>query len=434
MKRIFAILGISLLAANSLSYGRTGEPKLAPTEKAYILSRFCVEVKYNFAFYDKLTFSWDSICSAAMPALVSTQSDEEFIRGMQALCARLNDGHTYVFELNNPSNPDDWICPFPMKSRRIGDKVFVTDVYSTVLQEQGVQPGCEILGIDGENVLEYAEKHIMPYMASSTPQWSEYRPFAEYELTKDKRSKVSEIRLRNKNGKEFAIESSRDIPWDLQTNSSTINLKVLRENVGLMKIGSFQNSDFSRSYFDEVYNDILKTDALIIDIRGNSGGNSLHADYLIRHFCTEPIPKGKWRSPKYIAAHGSWNYPKEWHVQDADSIDPIQDKEIYRKPVVLLVDACTFSSAEDLCVSFRGARRGKIVGTPTGGSTGNPIFIDLGGGIACCICTKHEVDADGNEFVGLGIQPDIIVREDAAAFLKGKDNLIEAALEVLVGL
>lgn len=431
MKKLFTVFVICLWANNILGAAQTTDQKLSPTEKAYILSRFCTEVKYNFAFYNKLTFDWDSICRASMPALVSTNSDEEFLKGLQALCAQLNDGHTYIFELNNPRNPADWIRPFPMNTKRIGDRVFVTDVYSSVLQQSGIEAGCEIIEIDGQNVLEYAMTHIQPYLSSSTPQWSRFRPFAEFELTKDKSSKVSKILFRNRKGKESIIESNRNISWDLSKKNSALEFKTLKGNVGLLKVGSFQNSDFSRSYFDELYNEILKTDALIIDIRDNGGGNSSHADYLISHFCDQPIPQGTWSSPMYIAAHGSWNYPQEWYTQTSNPITPVKEKSIYHKPVVLLVNATTFSSAENLCVSFRGAKRGKIIGTPTGGSTGNPIFVDLGGGIGCCICTKHELDAEGNEFIGLGIQPDIIVEEDVNTFLKNKDSVMEKALEIL---
>ncbi len=59
-----------------------------------------MEVKYNFAFLDRLTFNWDSICSARMPELVSTSSDEEFIAGMKSLSVVLKDGHTTILELN----------------------------------------------------------------------------------------------------------------------------------------------------------------------------------------------------------------------------------------------------------------------------------------------------------------------------------------------
>lgn len=428
MKNIFVII-VCLLTLYIPSFSQTTESGLGPAEKAYILSRFCTEVKYNFAFYDKLTFNWDSICSASMPALVSTTDDEEFVKGMKALCAKLKDGHTYIFELNNPKNPADWVRPFPMKTKRIGDRVFVTDVFSSKLQKAGVEPGCEVIEIDGDNVLEYAEKRIQPYLASSTPQWTKFSPFEEFELTKDKSSIVSSILFKDKKGKEFSIDSNRNIPWDLAKNNSAITFRILKGNIGLLTVNSFQNSDFNRSYFDELYEEILRTDALIIDIRGNKGGNSLHADYLISHFSDQPIPQGRWRSPKYIAAHASWNYPKEWYVKTSDSISPVSGKEIYRKPVVLLVNSTTFSSAENFCVSFRGARRGKIIGTPTGGSTGNPIFIDLGGGIGCCICTKHELDAEGKEFIGSGIQPDIIVEEDINDYLNGRDTVIEKALE-----
>lgn len=431
MKKILVLL-IACLSVGRISvYGQAVENELDASKKAYVLSRFCTEVKYNFAFYDKLDFDWDSLCVASMPTLVATASDEDFLKGMKELCAQLNDGHTYIFSMNNPRNEADWIRPFPMKTKRIGDRVFVTEVYSSDLQNQGVFANCEVLEIDGEKVLDYGNKYIKPYLASSTSQWLEYRPFDEFELTKDKGSKVSKILFRTPEGKTFMVESSRNISWDLQKNNPTMNLRVLEGNVGLLTVGSFQNSDFSRSYFDKLYNEILKTEALIIDIRNNGGGNSSHADYLISHFSNKPIPQGSWKSPMYIAAHGSWNYPQEWYMQTPHPLSPVRKKEIYQKPVVLLVNATTFSSAENLCVTFRSSKRGKIVGTPTGGSTGNPIMIDLGFGLGCCICTKYELDVEGNEFIGIGIQPDIVVEEDVNLFLKNRDNVIEKALEFL---
>lgn len=443
MKRFLILLEFCLLAASAICFGQvssqgamlaTEQPKkngLSATEKAYILSRFCTEVKYNFAFYNQLDFNWEAACEDALPKLVATSTNEEFLKGMQALCAKLHDGHTFIYSTKNPKNQADWVRPLPMKTKRIGDKVLVTNVYSSVLQNAGVTPGCEIVKIDGDNVQAYANENIKPYLASSTPQWTNYRPFAEFELTKDKGSKESTIVFRDKKGKEFTVTTNRNIAWDLAQNSAPMSFEVLKGNVGLLTVTSFQNSDFDRSVFDKLYDEILKTDALIIDIRDNGGGNSSHADYLMSHFSTTPIPQGAWSSPMYIAAHGSWNYPPEYYMQTPHSITPVRNKEIYKKPVVLVVNATTFSSAENLCVSFRGAKRGQIIGTPTGGSTGNPIRIDLGGGIACCICTKHELDAEGNEFIGIGIQPDIIVNEDENIFLKGTDRVITKALEIL---
>ncbi len=56
----------------------------------------------------------------------------------------------------------------------------------------------------------------------------------------------------------------------MQKDTPSMSFKVKKDNIGLLTVGSFQNSDFNRAYFDELYDDILKTDALIIDIRNNS--------------------------------------------------------------------------------------------------------------------------------------------------------------------
>ena len=141
---------------------------------------------------------------------------------MKELCAQLNDGHTYIFSMNNPENKADWIRPFPMKTKRIGDRVFVTEVYSSDLQNQGVFANCEVLEVDGEKVLDYGNKYIKPYLASSTSQWSEYRPFAEFELTKDKGSKVSKILFRTPAGKKFMGEEGQMLGRELRARACTL--------------------------------------------------------------------------------------------------------------------------------------------------------------------------------------------------------------------
>jgi C-terminal processing protease CtpA/Prc len=221
------------------------------------------------------------------------------------------------------------------------------------------------------------------------------------------------------------------VKWDLPKDSLALDYKVIGKNIGLLTIRSFQRGEFSTAKFDKIFKELSSTNGLIIDMRDNGGGNSGYADYVISHFSSKPIPQGNWRSPMYIAAHASWNFAPEWYMESGETIAPAKNVTIYSKPVVLLVNAGTFSSAEDFCVTFRGARRGKMIGSKTAGSTGNPISIDLGFGVGCRICTRHEWDADGNEFVGKGIAPDVEVEESPDIFLKNKDNLIEAALKEL---
>ncbi|MCI6701936.1 MAG: S41 family peptidase [Prevotella sp.] len=426
MKRLFPLLScIFLLCVSNVSAQNISDD-LTDAQKAYVLSKFCTEVKYNFVFYNDLIFSWDSLCMTTLPTLLATKSKEEFVLELQRLCTRLGDGHTSIYQ-ENPSNTQDWIRPFPMKTKRIGNRVFVTTVLSSDLQKQGVKKGSEIIEIDGLDVITYVNRYKRPFTSASTPQWLDFYPYAGFELTKDKGSKVSKILFKNRDGRTFEIVSNRNLNWDLQTGS-IFDYKKLKGNVGLLKINSFMGNEFQKE-FDKLYPHILQSDGLIIDLRDNMGGNSGNADYVVRHLSDKPIKTGKWSSRMYIAAHGSWRFPQEWFMESPDPLNPVDKENVYRKPVMLLVNAVTFSSSENFCVTFRGTNKGIIIGTPTGGSTGNPIHVDLGFGIYAQICTKNEWDVNGNKFIGIGIKPDIEVEETAEAFLRGDDEMINEALK-----
>jgi len=153
-----------------------------------------------------------------------------------------------------------------------------------------------------------------------------------------------------------------------------------------------------------------------------------------------------WSSPRYIPAFASWNRPRDWYIGAPWIGKPIKRKPFYNKPVALLIDEGTFSAAEDFCVGFRNMKkrfgfrnikRGTIIGTPSGGSTGNPIGFVLPGGGWVQFCSKKDIYPDGTEFVGVGILPDIEVRETVSSFLSKAEtgidnsNATRKAIEVL---
>jgi C-terminal processing protease CtpA/Prc len=75
--------------------------------------------------------------------------------------------------------------------------------------------------------------------------------------------------------------------------------------------------------------------------------------------------------------------------------------------------------------------RGKIAGEPTGGSTGQPLFFKLPGGGMARVCTKRDSYPDGRDFVGKGVQPQIIVHPTVSDVRAGRDPVLEAALREL---
>lgn len=414
---------------------------LSDSEKILGLSRLWSGIKYNSAYLDHIKFDWDSLYAASIPKVLAMKDSYDYGRELERIAALVGDGHTYVYH-NFVPPVEDRIIPAPFTTRFIGGKVWVDKVWTTQLEEKGVKKGTEVISINGQDVLDYGEKQLGQYVASSTPQWLYYNVFNSYELTKGKGTEPITVGFRNKK-KEVTVTFNRDSRWDIQEREQReqaeksqqneyfiMKYTVLKDNIGLLKVNEFMGRDFNR-IFDSLYPQILTSDALIIDLRDNTGGNSGYADYIIRHLSDKPIQTDGWSSPMYIPAHVSWGYSKEWYTSSPDFLQPVH-KEIYKKDIAVLVNAGTFSSAENFCALFRGMKRGKIVGVPTGGSTGNGVRITLVEGLAWAnICSMKEDMPDGTAFVGIGILPDIEAEETVEAFMAGKDNVLEKAVGLL---
>jgi len=96
----------------------------------------------------------------------------------------------------------------------------------------------------------------------------------------------------------------------------------------------------------------------------------------------------------------------------------------------LRTSAHTFSAAEDFAVVFDAMKRGKIVGEPTGGSTGQPLSFSLPGGGSARVCTKHDRYPDRKEFVGVGIHPNVGAAH-GGGLPRGPRHVLDAAIAEL---
>ncbi len=405
--------------------------QLTSAQKASIVTKFGTEVKYNFAHLDKLPCNWDSLYMDRLPQIVETPTDEAFLDSLKRLCAILKDGHTAVW-CTKPA-VRDW--PLPFFTKRFGDRVFVTDVITNRMTAAGLKPGTEILEMDDMPVIEYGEKNVIPYFPSSTPQWSQSAAFFGGQLTNGPANKSVKVKFKNSPDSIFTLSVGRDMNWQHNPyDKRVISYKNLPGNVGYIKIPSFQQGLFNHEKFIEVFDTLENVSSLIIDIRDNGGGNSGYGDFVLRLISPDTIPALDWSSPKYIPVLKAWGASEEPYIEKGTPLIPFSavHAEIpkFEIPVVLLVNSNTFSAAEDFAALFKAANRGIIIGTPTGGSTGQPIMIDLGYGYMARICARDEWLPDGTEFIGIGVIPDIVVEETSEIFY-GHDVVLDKALEVL---
>lgn len=339
---------------------------------------------------------------------------------LQQLAAACGDGHTMVYGFI-----DDMPVSSPFTTVLLGDRVFIDSVDSDLLAAAGMKRGMEITAVNGESPRAYAEKNLKPYISSSTPQWTDHLMFDGHGLSSGRKGAPLNLTLTVDGGKHI-VEIQHNIgdgTGSARRRAPRLpSFEVEKNGIAILTLPDFQ-SERVTEYFDSVYPQILKSKALIIDLRGNGGGNSGYGDYILRHFSSDFIPTARWSSPTYVPALASWGRKAPDYMSEPGKMSPIQDVTPYKGEIILLTDRGTISAAEDFCSLFRGMNRGLIVGTPTGGSTGNGVRVKLTKDIYANICSKHDLMPDGTEFVGIGIIPDIEAADTPASYFSGKKDL-----------
>ena len=197
-------------------------------------------------------------------------------------------------------------------------------------------------------------------------------------------------------------------------------LERLRGNVGYLEIVNF--SDL-RQQSAETASALLSTlanfDAIILDLRRNSGGNDPMMAFIATYFF-DPAPVHLndiyWRDTNETSQFWTTAF--------------VPGRRSARQPLYILTSASTFSGAEDFCYSLQNLKRALVVGETTGGgahSSRGPqrltqsfiAIIPVGRSVSPITKTNWE---------GTGVTPDIKTSADASlgvAHLHALRSLLE---------
>ncbi len=221
----------------------------------------------------------------------------------------------------------------------------------------------------------------------------------------------------------------------------------IQPGLALIRIPSFE------AQFEEDARNLLKTfstaKTLILDVRDNSGGTSPTRllDDLIgqpwRDFssttpmhiasdeATAHLPfstaEGDAYQKGYLSAFEDDEY-KEMRIPARYSKTPKGSVVFHGRLIVLSGIGCA-SACEDLLAAIQDSKRGQIIGENSYGSSGQPYYDDFGDGFNFRISARREYLADGAEFEGVGVVPDIAVAPTLEDLRLGRDPVMQRALE-----
>ena len=201
-----------------------------------------------------------------------------------------------------------------------------------------------------------------------------------------------------------------------------IKYQIFEDNIGYIYYGSFSNA-IGGNNLDEVLNELSICDGLILDIRNNGGGLLTMSETLAARFTNERVLTG-YLSYKTGPGHNDFSSPEPIYVE------PATDRVRWQKPVAVLTNRHTFSSANDFANKMKQMPQAILIGDKTGGGSGLPFSSELPNGWSVRFSASPIYDPEMNH-LEFGIEPDIKINMTSEDMQKGIDTIIETARKQL---
>ncbi len=196
---------------------------------------------------------------------------------------------------------------------------------------------------------------------------------------------------------------------------------ITGHNIGYVLIKSFGNGQEDYLAIEDILEGFKDKDGLIIDVRGNGGGTTTNSQLVASRFADK---ERLYLKVKYKDGPGHGDFT-EWYDRHVKPEGRVR----YLKPVVVLTNRQTYSSAEDFVLAMRLFPHVKVVGDTTGGGSGNPIFRELPNGWIFRLSSWVAAGPDAVPFEGVGLYPTVPVWNLPADSTKGADRILLEALE-----
>lgn len=396
---------------------------LTPAQKAAGIGLLWAEVKWGFAGFPLVPhLDWDSLYIATIPEALAAPDTWSYYQVLRRMVAKLHDSHTNVWA--SQALWDSLYRRPAIRTEKVEGKVLVLRVDHPELERLGLTPGQEIVRIDGRPVEEYATTEVLPTASWATPQDRDIRVY-HFDLLRGPRDVPVRVTVRDGRGAEREIAVPRNL-----TGARRLPIITGQRVVGdlaYVAINTFAD-DSVAFRFDSVMKALGPVKGVIIDVRQNGGGNSTPGWDVLRRFASDSIPTPVSTFRTYGPTRRAWGLmPLEQTISPGDRRAPIASPR-YDVPLAVLIGPTTFSAAEDFAAVFDMMGRKLLIGEATGGNTGQPLPFPLPGGGSARVRTKHDRYQDGTEFIGVGIQPDVLVRSTVAGIRAGRDEVLEAAI------
>jgi len=440
--------------------------------KIYELSLIWKEAAYNFAFWHERMpqLDWDKAYRDALPMVLATQNLYDYYLELMKFVALLRDGHTDIMMPQSIESNPAYTSKLPVQLIYNNGRYVISNVKRVA--GDMVKRWSVVKKIDGQDIHEYVKQRIFPYIWHEKPDSVGWR-INDF-ISKGPRSSGVCVELdddgmidtvmltRTKGDVDWLYNGSFTAPETMKMvyQSDSHQIEMTNDGIAIITINTMTNNDLPTELHAN-FTLLTKARGYILDIRYNGGGDSRNSDAVAAMFIDGMFQNQRSLHPIHMGVYKAWGQfadfgDKTWDEVKAEYGDDDYIKGVYKiprqmyydesisnsqyvrdasgvlaAPLVVLTTANTASASEDLLVALTHAKRAIIVGTPSYGSTGQPLIINLESGGSVRICTRHNTHIDGSEFINMGVQPHVHFEPSLSDLRTGVDAHMGKGLETM---
>lgn len=373
------------------------------------LLRYWNIVEYYFPTKYLTTNEWNTLLKKYIPLFITSKTKAEYELACLRLIAEVSDTHAYNALISSMMGSN--IAPLELAF--IENKIVLSEKYVIT----GIKIGDEILKINNQPV-----DSIINILRPLTPISNEsvFMRDAIGNIIRTKKDKIQITYIGDKQLKDTVlscltlgnyyekknIKSKVDQPFKLIGNS----------------IGYINSSSYDKSMFNDLTNKMQNTKGIIIDIRSYP---SRDFSKLVKDFF---VPKN---SVFAKVSAPDKKIPGLFTISDGGNNKGNKFNKKYKNKIVILVNEYTQSYAEFMTMALQSAPNSIVIGSATAGADGNVSHLQLPGNISTLFSALGIYYPNDQVAQRIGISIDEIVKPTVDGLIKGLDEVLDRAVEIL---
>ncbi|MFA7231357.1 MAG: S41 family peptidase [Victivallaceae bacterium] len=360
------------------------------------------------------------------PEILKCQDDQELATTLNRMIKKLNQSHIFVLPPVNSTVKEALTIAdnnaAPVNAGAVKSAVPADPGISLAVAENklcvlrvkpgfpaaqaGIKPGDEILSIDGVKINPANKTYVGWALIASSMLAGQPDTAVKIELKQNEEIRTVNLTRQANGEKWFKLGV-------MPPTFGSYQSEMLPGNIGCLRFSAFF-PEMIVSCRQDVTGKLKNADGIIIDLRGNVGGIILLGEWLAGWLSSQPVKLGT------MIIKGTELKPKSYPQPGC-----------FRKPLAILIDNDSYSTAEIFAAAMRDAKVAVLFGQTTPGKCLPSQFLILPSGFRLQTVFGDFVRVDGKRIEHIGVKPDFPVELKLEDLRKGIDTVQEATRKYL---